>query len=159
MPFVRDLLYGLRLFRRNPGFYLLGILIISLGVGATTAIFSLINAVLLNPLPYRDSTRLAVIWSDFSRIRGNNRAFTSPALFFDWRDRSRSFESMAAFVNSHRTFTAFDQPLAPLTHEVTPNFFNVAGVQAFRGRTFLADEGMPGKNDVALISYSLWHSA
>jgi putative ABC transport system permease protein len=159
MPFLRDLVYGLRLFRRNPGFYLLGALIISLGVGATTAIFSLIDGVLLNPLPYRDSARLAVIWSDFSRLRGNGRAFTAPALFFDWRDRSRSFESMAAFVSTNRTFTAFDQPITPLAHQVTPNFFDVAGVQALRGRTFLADEGLPGKDGVALISYSLWRSA
>src|SRR5215470_14297867 len=135
MPFLRDLFYGLRLFRRNPAFYLVGILIISLGIGATTAIFSLINGVLLNPLPYRDSARLAVVWSDFSRLGGNSRAFTAPALFFDWHDRSRSFKSMAAYVGTNRTFTAFDQPITPLAHEVTPNFFQVAGVTAFRGRT------------------------
>jgi putative ABC transport system permease protein len=159
MPFLRDLSFGLRLFRRNPAFYLLGVLIISLGVGATTAIFSLIDGVLLNSLPYRDSGRLTVIWSDFSRQKGANRALTAPALFFDWRDRSRSFASMAAFVSTNRTFTALDQPITSLTHEVTPNFFGVAGVQALRGRTFLADEGLPGKNGVALISYSFWRSA
>jgi putative ABC transport system permease protein len=158
MSFLRDLAYGLRLFRRNPAFYLLGVLILSLGIGATTAIFSLIDGVLLNPLPYRDPARLAVIWSDFSRQNGRSRALTAPGIFFDWRDRSRSFESMAAFVFTNRTFTAFDQPITPLTHEVTPNFFAVTGVQAFRGRTFLADEGLPGKDDVALISYSLWRS-
>jgi putative ABC transport system permease protein len=158
MPFLRDLSYGLRLFRRNPAFYLLGVLIISLGVGATTAIFSLINGVLLNALPYRDSRRLTVIWSDFSRRNGNNRALTAPALFFDWRDHSRSFESMAAFVQTNRTFTALDQPVTSLTHEVTSNFFDVAGVHALRGRTFLPGEGLPGKDGVALISYSLWRS-
>src|SRR5215475_5804382 len=110
MPFVRDLFYGLRLLRRNPAFYLLAVLILSLGIGATTAIFSLIDGVLLNPLPYRDPARLAVIWSDFSRQRGNSRALTAPALFFDWRDRSRSFESMAAFDYINPTFTAFEQP-------------------------------------------------
>src|SRR5215831_9799464 len=94
MPFVRDLLYGLRLLRRSPAFYLLGVLILSLGIGATTAIFSLIDGVLLHPLPYRDPARLAVIWSDFSRQGGNSRALTAPALFFDWRDRSRSFDSL-----------------------------------------------------------------
>src|SRR5215471_630541 len=125
MSALRDLTYGLRLFRRNPAFYLLGVLIISLGIGATTAIFSLINGVLLNPLPYRDAARLAVIWSDFSRLRGNSRAFTAPALFFDWRDRSRSFDGMAAYVGTNRTFTAVDQPISSLTHEVTPNFFDV----------------------------------
>jgi putative ABC transport system permease protein len=158
MQFVRDLFYGLRLFRRNPAFYLLGALIISLGIGATTAIFSLIDSVLLNPLPYRDPARLTVIWSDFSRQRGNSRALTAPALFFDWRERSQSFQSMAAFIYSNATFTALDQPLTPPTHIVTPNFFDTIGIQAFRGRTFFRDEGVPGKDDVALISYSLWRS-
>src|SRR5215831_18611500 len=158
MPFVRDLFYGLRLFRRNPAFYLLGVLIISLGIGATTAIFSLIDGVLLNPLPYRDSARLAVIWSDFSRQGGNSRALTAPALFFDWRDRSRSFESISAFVYTNVTFTALDQPITSPAHKVNPNLFDTMGVQAFRGRTFLPDEGLPGKDDVALISYSLWRS-
>ena len=159
MSFVRDLYYGLRLFRRNPAFYLLGVLIISLGIGATTVIFSLIDGVLLNPLPFRDSARLAVLWSDFSRMGGVNRAFSAPALFFDWRDRSRSFQGLAAFTGTNRTFTAFDQPLTSLTHEVTPNFFDVAGVTPIRGRTFLPGEGLPGKDDVALISYPLWRSA
>src|ERR1041385_4934399 len=159
MPFLRDLSYGFRLFRRSPAFYLLGVLIISLGVGATTAIFSLINGVLLNALPYRDSGRLTVIWSDFSRQNGANRALTAPALLFDWRERSRSFESMAAYVSTNRTFTALDQPITSLTHEVTPNFFDIADVQAFRGRTFLPNEGLPGKDGVVLISYSLWRSA
>jgi putative ABC transport system permease protein len=159
MAFLRDLSYAFRLFRRSPAFYLLGVLIISLGVGATTAIFSLINGVLLNALPYRDAGRLTVIWSDFSRHKGANRALTAPALFLDWRDRSRSFESMAAYVGTNRTFTALDQPITSLTHEVTPNFFDVAGVQAIRGRTFLPDEGVPGKDGVVLISYSLWRSA
>jgi putative ABC transport system permease protein len=159
MSFLRDLSYGLRLFRRNPAFYLLGVLIISLGVGATTSIFSLIDGVLLNPLPYRDSGRLTVVWSDFSRQNGSNRALTAPGLFFDWRDRSRSFEGMAALAGANRTFSALDQPVTSLTHEVTPDFFDVAGVQAIRGRTFLPDEGLPGKDGVALISYSLWRSA
>ena len=158
MSVVRDLFYGIRLFRRNPAFYLLGVLIISLGIGATTAIFSLIDGVLLHPLPYRDPARLAVIWSDFSRQGGNSRALTAPALFFDWRERSRSFESMAAFIYTNPTFTALDQPITPPAHQVTPNFFDTMGVQAYRGRTFLPDEGLPGKDDVALISYSLWRS-
>src|SRR5215471_10375512 len=133
MFFSRDFFYGLRLLRRNPAFYLLAVLIISLGIGATTAIFSLIDGVLLNPLPFRDSARLAVLWSDFSRLGGNGRALSAPALFFDWRQRSQSFEEMAAFAYSNRPFTAFDQPITPFAHEVTPNFFDVAGVTAYRG--------------------------
>src|SRR5262249_48432819 len=157
-PFFRDFLYGLRLLRRSPAFYLLGVLILSLGIGATTAIFSLIDGVLLHPLPYRDAARLAVIWSDFSRQGGSSRALTAPALFFDWRDRSRSFDSLAAFTYATPTFTALDQPITPSAQMVTANFFDTMSVPAFRGRTFLADEGLPGKDDVAVISYSLWRS-
>ncbi|MGC4049231.1 MAG: ABC transporter permease [Paludibaculum sp.] len=158
MQFLRDLSYGLRLFRRNPAFYLLAVLIIGLGIGATTAIFSLIDGVLLNPLPYRDPARLAVVWSDFSRQNGNSRALTAPALYFDWREHSQGFKSLAAFTYSNATFTALDQPITPPTHIVTPNFFQTLGIQPVRGRTFLAEEGQPGKDDVALISYSLWQS-
>jgi len=158
MSFLRELVYGLRLLRRNPGFYLLAVLVISLGIGSTTAIFSLIDGVLLNPLPFRDPARLAVLWSDFSRQGGYSRALTAPALFFDWRDRSRSFESMAAFTNTDRTLTALDRPVTLFAHEVTPNLFEVAGIRAFRGRTFLPDEGLEGNDDVALISYGVWRS-
>ena len=86
MPFLRDLSYGFRLLRRSPAFYLLGVLIISLGVGATTAIFSLINGVLLNALPYRDSGRLTVIW------------FRTNAPVSRARSGSRSGESLAAAI-------------------------------------------------------------
>ncbi len=156
--FIRDLAYGVRIFRRNPGFNLLAVLIIALGIGATTAIFSLIDGVLLNPLPYRDPGRLTVLWSDFGRSAFPSRAFTAPGIFCEWRDRARSFTAMAAFRNTNRTFTALDQPVTPLTHEVTDNFFDVLGVRALRGRTFLPGEGMPGKDDVAMVSYALWRS-
>src|SRR5262249_27786982 len=102
--------------------------------------------------------RLAVIWSDFSSQRGYSRALTAPALFFDWHDRSRSFKGMAAFVYTNVTFTGLDQPITAPAHQVTPNLFDALGGQAFRGRTSLSDEGLPGKDDVALISYSLWQS-
>jgi len=152
-------MFALRLFRRSPGFSLLTLVIMALGIGATTAVFSLINGVLLEPLPFRDSGKLAVIWSDFSRLGGNARAFSSPADFFDWRERNRSFEALAAYTNSSRTLTAHEQPVTPLTHEVTANYFDVLGARAFRGRTFVAGEDEPGRNRVAMISYSLWRSA
>jgi putative ABC transport system permease protein len=158
VTFFRDLHYSLRLLRRNPGFYLLAVLILSLGIGATTTIFSLIDGVLLNPLPFRDPARLAVLWSDFSRQRGVSRALTAPGLFFDWRERSRGLESLAALSSTNRTLTGLERPVTAMAQEVTPNLFELAGVQAFRGRTFFADEGTPGKDDVAMISQSLWRS-
>ena len=157
--FGRDLAYGVRVFRRGPGFNLLAVLIIALGIGSTTAIFRLIDGVLLNPLPYRDPDHLAVLWSDFSHAGANGHAYTAPGIFCEWRDRATSFSAMAAFRNTNRTFTALDQPLTPLTHEVTDNFFDVLGVQAVRGRTFLPGEGLAGKDGVAMVSYALWRTA
>lgn len=157
--FVRDVIYGLRLFRRNPAFSSLSVIIIALGIGATAAIFSLIHAIILNPLPYRQPDQLAVIWTDFSKSGGNRRAFTTAADYFDWRQRSRSFESFAAYSNSSRTLTALDQPVTPLTHEVTANYFDMLGVRALKGRTFLAGEDLPGRDRVAIISHALWKTA
>ena len=156
--FFADIRYGFRLFRRNPGFSLLGVLIIGLGIGATGAIFSLIYGTLLSPLPFADPDHLAVIWADFTRSGGTSHLFSSPASYFDWRDRSTSFTATAAFANNSRTFTALDQPITPLTHEVTANYFDVLGVRPWRGRTFLPGEDTPGHDRVALISYSLWQS-
>ncbi len=157
--FLSDAVYGCRLFRRNWGSSLLAVWIIALGIGSTTAIFSLIDGILLNPLPYREPDRLALIWSDFSRFGGNRKAFSAAADYFDWKERSTSFQDMAAYYNTNRTFTALDQPLTPLTHEVTANFFDVVGVRALRGRTFLKGEDVPGHDQVAIISYSLWRAA
>jgi putative ABC transport system permease protein len=156
---LRDAAYGLRLLRRSPGFAGLAVLVIALGIGPTTAIFSLFHGVLLRALPFRDADRLLVLWSDFSRTGGNSRAFSSYEDFFDWRERARSFESMAAYSNASLTFTALDQPITPLTHEVTGNYFDVLGVRALRGRTFSPGEDRPGHEQVAIISYGLWRSA
>ncbi|HEV3197062.1 MAG TPA: ABC transporter permease [Bryobacteraceae bacterium] len=156
---LRDVSYGLRLFRRNPAFSILAALILALGIGANTAIFSLIHAVILNPLPYRNPGNLCVLWSDFSQSGGNRRAFSAPANYFDWRDRNRSFQSLTAYANTNRTFTALDQPITSLTHEVTASYFDVLGVPAFRGRTFLPGEDQPGRDRVVIISHSLWVSA
>lgn len=156
---LRDAAYGLRLLRRSPGFAGLAVLVIALGIGPTTAIFSLFHAVLLRALPFREADRILVAWSDFSRTGGNPRAYSSYADFFDWRERSRSFEAMTAYLNTNRTFTAFDRPITPLTNEVTANYFDVLGVQAFRGRTFAPGEDRPGAAEVAILSYGLWQSA
>src|SRR5262245_39646318 len=156
---LRDLSFSLRLFRRSPGFSILSVSILELGIGATAVIFSLIHGILLNPLPYSDPDALAVVWSDFSRFGGSVKAFSAPADFFDWRDRNQSFSAMAAYYNTNRTFTGLDQPVTPLTHEVTANYFDVLGVRAALGRTFLPTEDKPGKNRVAVVSYSLWKNA
>jgi putative ABC transport system permease protein len=155
---LRDVLYGIRLLRRSPAFTSLAAAIIALGIGAATAIFSLIYGVVLNAMPFRDADRLMAIWSDFSKSGGNRRAYTAPADYFDWKERSRSFAAMTAYRNTNRTLTALDQPLTPLANEVSANYFDVLGVQALRGRTFVAGEDQAGTDNVVVISYSLWKS-
>jgi len=156
---LRDTFYGIRLLRRSPAFTSLATAIIALGIGAATAIFSLIYGVVLNALPFRDADHLMAIWSDFSKTGGGGRrAFTAPADYFDWKERSRSFAAMTVYRNTNRTFTALDQPVTPLAHEVPANYFDVLGVQALRGRTFVAGEDRPGPDSVAVVSYSLWKS-
>jgi hypothetical protein len=131
---LRDVSYGLRLFRRNPTFSILAALILALGIGANTAIFSLIHAVILNPLPYKNPGNLCVLWSDFSKSGGNRRAFSAPGNYFDWRDRNSSFQSLTAYALANRTFTALDQPITPLTHEVTASPRTAPARQACRTR-------------------------
>ncbi len=156
---LRDLRYGWRILRKNPLFSVVAITVIGLGLGANTAIFSVINGVLLNPLPYRDPQRVVMLWWDVSRIGGVPRGPVAPADFLDWKERSQSFEGLATFRNDSLTFTALDQPVTPLTHSVTANYFDVLGVQAFRGRTFVAGEDQSGHDRVAIISHGLWQSA
>jgi hypothetical protein len=149
---ARDVRYAARLLRRAPGFTAIALVTLALGIGANTAIFSVLNAVLLRPLPYADPDRLVMIGERGPDGSAGNVGYTT---FLDWRDRSRSFESMAAFANTDRTLTALDRPVTLFAHEVTPNLFDVAGIRALRGRTFLPDEGLQDKDDVALISYAL----
>jgi len=156
---LRDVPYSIRLLRRSPAFTALSAAIIALGIGAATAIFSLIYGVVLHALPFRDADRLMAIWSDFSKNGGGGRrGFTAPADYFDWKERSRSFAAMTAFANTNRTLTALDQPVTPLAHEVPADYFDVLGVRALRGRTFVAGEDRPGPDDVVVISCSLWKS-
>uniref|UniRef100_Q02D62 Permease n=1 Tax=Solibacter usitatus (strain Ellin6076) TaxID=234267 RepID=Q02D62_SOLUE len=155
---LRDVLYGVRLLRRSPAFTSLAAAIIALGIGAATAIFSLLYGVVLNALPFHDADHLMAIWSDFSKGGGNRRAYTAPADYFDWKERSRSFTGMTAYRSTNRTFTALDQPVTPLAQEVPADYFDVLGVTALRGRTFVAGEDRSAPGSVAVISYALWQS-
>ncbi len=156
---LRDIRYSFRLLRKSPLFTLIAVLVIGLGLGANTLIFSVINGVLLNPLPYRDAERVVMIWWNASKSGGLQRASSAPADFIDFEQRSRSFSSMSAFRNDSLTFTGLDQPITPLTHSVTANYFDVLGVRPFLGRTFLPGEDRKGYDQVAIVSYSLWQSS
>jgi len=137
-------------------FSLMAAFALALGIGANTAIFSVINGVVFKGLPYRDSGGVVMMWEDSTPRGGTNRVPVSPANFMDWRDANPVFGEMAALFNSSLRMTSLDEPLVPLTHQVTTNYFGLLGVEPHLGRTFRSEEGRPGNDRVVLLSYGLW---
>ena len=150
----QDLVYGWRLLRRSPGFTTAALVTLALGIGATTAIFSLVDATMIRALPYRDPDRIVMLWERTPRFP---RSRVSPLNFLDWHDRSRSFDAMAAAagggaaVVSDGSGRVDNVPM--LT--VTPEFFQVFGVAPIAGRLLLEDDARLGRN-VAVVSERLW---
>ncbi len=152
---LQDLRYGFRMLAKNPGFTLVALLTLALGIGANTAIFSVVNAVLLRPLPYPDSGRLMMVWATDAR-RGNTEDVTSYPGFEDWRAQSKSFEGMTAFTTRGATLLAGDQAEIIPTVQVTPGFFELLRVPPATGRTFRPDESEAGASHVAILSDAGW---
>jgi len=155
LPFIdtlrQDAQYTIRTVRANPGFALTTVLTLALGMGATTAIFSAVNAVLLQPLPFQDSRRLAMVEAVDSR--GDRHDVVSYPTFIDWRDQSHSFSGMAAFGNATATVTVGDDTEFIRGKRVTASMFTVLGVQPALGRAFTeADASQP----VAILSDGFW---
>jgi putative ABC transport system permease protein len=156
---LQDLRYGGRRLLKSPGFTVVAVVALALGIGANSAIFSVVNAVLLQPLPYREPDRLVILWETNPQLlddylKTHNEA--APANFYDWLAQSRSFENLAAF--RWRTFilTGGDTPEQVRGNAVTPNMFATLGVGPVLGRDFLPEEGQPGKDKEAILSYGLW---
>jgi putative ABC transport system permease protein len=149
-----DLKYALRSLRKDPGFTLLAVLVMALGIGANTAVFSVVNAVLLRPLAYRDADRIVTVASLW-RKSGNQGNVSAPD-FHDWHDQSASFAAMAYYDDDSGPVTAGSA--AEYTHmaEVTPEFFDIFSVQAVVGRGFSPDEWKSGTGVV--IGYAYWQS-
>jgi putative ABC transport system permease protein len=149
---LRDLRYAARLLLKHPAFSATAILTLALGIGANTAIFSVVNGVLLRPLPYRDPGRLVLVAekSSFPIIS------TSYQNYQDWRDQSRSFESMEATRATTITLTGAGEPERLNARMATAGLFSMLGVTAQAGRTFLPEEDKPNGAPVAMISYGLW---
>jgi putative ABC transport system permease protein len=147
----QDVVYALRLLRARPGFTAAIMLTLALGIGATTAIFSVVNAVLLRPLPYADADRMVIVWERLNDMNGG----ASVGHFHDWTEQTRAFEGLAAF--QPRTFNLTDgEPERLFGARVTPNFFQVAYMRPAVGRYFL-----PGETDasrVAVLSHGLWQT-
>ena len=155
--FRKDILYALRGLRKRPGFTIVALLTLALGIGANTSIFSVVNAVLLRPLKFKDPDRLAIVWED-ATFAGFPLNTPAPANFIDWKTQNRSFEDMAAVASSSFNLTGDGEPERVAAHSVTANFFPVLGVQPLLGRSFTHNEDQPGSNKVALLSYQLWQS-
>jgi len=151
---LADLRYGLRLLRQAPGFTLIAICALGLGIGANTAIFSTLDAVLLRPLPYDDPDRVMMVFEDASSI-GFAHNTPAPANYFDWREQNHVFTDMAATRNRGMSVTGDGTPEQLYGQAVTPNFFSVLGVRPLMGRTFTEEEDRSAAQ-VVVISYSLW---
>jgi putative ABC transport system permease protein len=150
-----DVRYAFRTLRRNPGFTIVVLLTLALGIGANAAIFSVVNGVLLRPLPYRDADRLMVIWGDLKRP-GLNDIPASAGEYVDYRDRSHAFEQVAAYDTVGFNLTGGGEPERVEGAVVTTTFFALLGASAQVGRTFAAAEDQPGRDDVVVLSHSLW---
>jgi putative ABC transport system permease protein len=158
LDWLADLRYGFRGLRHSPGFALGAIFVLALGIGANTAIFSIINAALLRPLPYEDSSRLMQVWHvpPAKSFPGITLFSVSPANFLDWQRQSSSFERMAAYGGRSLTFGGTERPEAIIAAAVAPEFFSVLRVRPAIGRTFTADETQSGGAKVILLSYKFW---
>jgi predicted permease len=155
---LQDLRYGLRMLRKSPAFTVIALLTLALGIGANTAIFSIVNAVLLKPLPFPNSDRLMFMTSAYE-THGTLRNFsTSYADFFDWRDAAKSFSGMASYHQDSFTLTGSDQPLHVAGLTVSGDFFSVLQTQPFLGRIFTREEEKPGTR-VVMLSHDLWQSS
>jgi putative ABC transport system permease protein len=152
---IRDLGFGARMLRRNPGFTAVAVLTLALGIGANTAIFSVVNAVILRPLPFPGASRLVLLWAT-NRETGDTDDVSTYPDFADWRAHSRSFERMAAFTTRGMTIAGDEQTERVQAVQATPGFFETLGVAPALGRTFRPDEGETGAAPVAVLSDSAW---
>jgi predicted permease len=155
---LQDLGYGARLLLRSPGFTAVALLTLTLGIGATTAIFSVVDAVLLRPLPYRDSQRLVSIYEDHGGGKGLSYDFDTPGGYVDLKKQTQVFDDVAA-IDAGNGYTLLGDggyPRRVIDEMVTWNLFPMLGANALYGRVFLPEEDRPGHERVALLSFRFW---
>ncbi len=152
---LQDLRYGLRRLTKQSSFTAIAIFTLALGIGATTTIFSVVNSIILKPLPYREPDRLAMVWMDNSRINVKEDWHSYPN-YVDYRDNNQTFEDIAIFNNRSFNLTGDGEPERVLGAFGSANLFKVLGVEPLRGRTFTSEEEERDKDLVVVISYGLW---
>jgi putative ABC transport system permease protein len=148
---VQDIRYAVRQLGKNPGFTVVAIITLALGIGANTAIFSVLYASLLAPLPYPDADRLMMVWS-----KVDGRTQVSAGDYLDWKRQNKAFEDMVAWTGGSFNLATPEQPEMVDGRVVTPGFFRMQGIGFFLGRDFLPEEGSPGKDHAVILTHKTW---
>jgi putative ABC transport system permease protein len=151
----RDLRHAVRLLRNKPAFTAVAVLTLAVGIGASSAVFSVVNSVLLKPLPYPQEQRLVMIWETKAR-EGRDHNVVAPANFLYWQEHSTTFEQLAAFFDDTSTLTGEGEPEEIPSQGISTNLFSLLGISPILGRDFSSDEGRRGHNHEVLLSYGLW---
>ena len=151
----QDVRYGLRMLAKNPGFTAVAVIALALGIGANTAIFSVVNTVLLRPLPYKNPEQLVMVWEENSK-QGFPHDTPSAANYIDWRDQNHVFASMAALTDISFNLTGVGDPERIDGQRVSATLFSLFGVEPKLGRAFRPEEDQPGASQVVMMSYGLW---
>ena len=154
---LQDLRYAIRTLAKQPGFTLVALVTLALGIGANTAIFSIVNAVLLRPLPYHEPDRVVLLWSHWTNW---TKTWVSEPELADYQQQARSLEHVAAFSSTSFNLTGGpgSEPLRVLAAQVQSEMFAALGAQPLAGRVFTADEDRPGRERVVMLTEGLWRS-
>jgi len=153
--FWQDVQYGVRLLLKNPGFTIVAVVALALGIGANSAIFSVVNTVVLRPFPYKNPDQLVVVWEDATQV-GFPRNTPSPANFLDWRQQATVFQDLGAMAPRSFNLTGEGEPERLDGRRVSSYLFSLLGVEPQLGRNFLPEEDQPGKGHVVILGYGLW---
>jgi len=154
----QDVRYGARVLSKSPGFALVSVLTLALGIGANTAIFSVVSAVLVRPLGYPEAERLVKVWEDESAAGLSSQATVAPGNYFDWKAQNQTLEGMAASEFRAFNLTGDGEPERVISNGVEANYFSLIGVRPAAGRDFLAEEDAPGGAKSVVLSHGLWQS-
>src|SRR5262245_10711361 len=153
---LQDIRYAIRSLIKRPGFLVISVITLAFGIGATTAIFSVVDAVVLSPLSFPEPNRIVAVDGTNLSLGITQGGATSVPDFVDWRNQSSSFEHISAFVTGGTVLATSDEPERVRGTSVTEDFFPLFRTVPFRGRVFQADEFKGGTDYVAILSYALW---
>lgn len=151
--FLRNLRYGIRGLRRRSGMSAAIVATLAIGIGATTAIYTVVYAVLIAPLPYPNANQLVMVWS----FVNNHRNGVAAGDFLDWQRQSSSFQQLSAWSGTTFNVATQDQPKQLNGRRTSPGHFDMQGIPMFLGRDFLPEEGIPGKDQVAILTHKFWN--